>query len=322
MSDERSKWAFLGALKFWLACVVLVGHFDYLPGQHPWTRMGLFFNQGSAVYGWFLLAGYSMAARLERSPSGYFAWRFRAVWPTYLVSLSMGIVLAASLSRPVTLGSLGIIQPLVLVDLIVALTMTQGFLTTSISADGQIWALAIEWWSSMLAPMLRRCATLALVPLIFVSLSLLIVTGVPSNPGLSSGGHMFIVLFWLWLVGFLYFRHEGTSVGYVLLFVPAILVARFGWIGYAAMVALIAIAVSAKVKLPERLHAPFGWLGDLSFPLYQVHQPILFGCWILGVYSPGLIALICLIVGAIVLHTVDLPMRLPCAPGPLSLESL
>ncbi len=194
--------------------VVLVGHLNYLPGRHPWTLVGLFLNQGSAVYGFLVISGYSIAASLERSPKGFYARRIRRIWPTYLVSLSIGVAVAATVSRPVQLADQIFIRPLGWVELLASLSMTQTFFGPALSADGQIWTLAVEWWDYMAAPFLRRWPSRFIAALLVVSLAVFIVARPPANPADSVGGRMFILLAWWWLSGFSLLspsRHAGLA---------------------------------------------------------------------------------------------------------------
>ncbi len=315
MNDDRSKWAVLAATRFVLASVVLIGHLNYLPGRHPWTLIGLILNQGSAVYGFLVISGYSIAASLERSPKGFYARRVRRIWPTYLVTLSIGVAVAATVSHPVQLADQIYIRPLGWAELLASLTMTQSFFGPALSADGQIWTLAVEWWDYMAAPFLRRWPTRIVAALLFISLAVFIVARPPTNPADSVGGRMFIILAWWWLSGFLYFRHRGAALGYVFLFAPPLIAAVEGWIGLAAIVGVVAVALCETAAVPKRLAAAFNWLGDLSYPLYLVHVPILLGCFLAGVFQPAVVGLAALAAAAVILHAVDLPLRRkPSAP--------
>jgi hypothetical protein len=63
--DRRSRWALLAGTRFVLAMVVLVGHMSmFNPVGHWWTRFGVYLDQTSAVFGFLLISGYSIAASI------------------------------------------------------------------------------------------------------------------------------------------------------------------------------------------------------------------------------------------------------------------
>jgi peptidoglycan/LPS O-acetylase OafA/YrhL len=309
MSDERSKWAVLAATRFFLAAVVLTGHLSYLPGHHDWTLIGLFLNQGSAVYGFLVISGYSIAASLERSPAGFYLRRVRRIWPTYLVSLAIGVAVAANVAHPIKFADQIYILPLNWVELLASLTMTQTFLAAALSTDGQVWTLAVEWWDYMAAPFLRKSRTPLVAAVMFGSLALFILLPPPANPAVDVGGRMFVILAWWWLCGFLYFRHRGTPLGYLLLVVPPFIAHTYGWIGRAAIIGIVLVAASEHIRIPRRLTGVLDWLGDVSYPLYLVHVPVMFGLFLAGVTAPAIVGCASLLVAVAVLHLVDIPFR-------------
>lgn len=314
MRKDSSQWAVLAATRFVLASVVLTGHLNYLPGYHPWTAVGLFLNQGSAVYGFLMISGYSIAASLDRSAEGFFARRFRRIWPSYLVSLALGVAVALAVKRPVHLTANVVLQPLVWSELLASLTMTQTFLAPALSADGQIWTLAVEWWDYMLAPVIRRWSTPILSVIVAISLAYYCLVPPPENPANTTGGWMFLVLAWWWLSGFLYYRHRGTALGYALLVLPPLFAASYGWIGRAAFIGIAALASCEYIALSDRVSRLFNWLGDLSYPLYLVHVPVMFAFNLFHFYDALVVAFGAILTSAVVLHLVDYPLRRPGRP--------
>ncbi|HEY1559365.1 MAG TPA: acyltransferase [Caulobacteraceae bacterium] len=311
MNDDRSKWAVLAATRFLLACVVLIGHLNFLPGRHSWTMIGTFLNPVSAVYGFLVISGYSIAASLERSAKGFLTRRVRRIWPSYLVSLAIGAAVATTVSHPVYLTHSIVLRPLGWWELAASITMTQTFLGPALSANGQIWTLAVEWWDYLAAPILCRVSTAIIVTILGISLAFFMLAPPPPNPADSFGGGMFIILAWWWLSGFLYFRHRDTAVGYAVLFIPPFVAAVDGWIGRAAVIGIFAVAFCNGPTIPRRLSSFFDWLGDLSYPLYLVHIPILWCLFLAGVYEPALVGVASLATAIVVLHFVDIPFRRP-----------
>lgn len=92
---DEPRWAVLAALRFFLSLVVVVGHCcSLVSGPSDWTFVGLWLNQGSAVFGFFILSGYSIAASLEQSPTGFYRRRMLRIWPLYLGCIAFGLLVS------------------------------------------------------------------------------------------------------------------------------------------------------------------------------------------------------------------------------------
>jgi peptidoglycan/LPS O-acetylase OafA/YrhL len=290
--------------------VVLVGHLSYFTvRQVNWTSIALYLNQGSAVYGFLIISGYSIAASIERSATGFYQRRFWRIYPTYVASIALAIAASACVAHGLKAPFALKFEPISIGGVLVALLILQSFLAQTISTDGQLWTLAVEWWNYMLAPLFKRCASIFLSLLLLGSLIAFLYRPPPPYPDKTSGGLMFVLLTWLWLVGFLYYRHRRTVVGYTILFFPLVVAGTFGWVGRAVIIGLIAVAFCEDVPVPVPFRSAFRWLGELSYPVYAVHVPVLVFCLALGVRSPGLTLVVALIASMLVLHLIDLPLR-------------
>lgn len=312
MSSEgaASRWTVLAGTRFVLATVVLVGHLAAFDRTgHSWLQVGPWLNQGSAVYGFLIISGYSIAASLERSSEGFYARRFWRIFPTYGASLLLAVVAGLFIAAGgVIVGSHAFHRPTV-GEFVIALLMLQSFVGPTISTDGQLWTIAVEWWNYMLAPVFRRCSAALLAALIACSLFLYIRLRPPSDPSVMSHGYLFLVLSWLWIAGFLYHRWRRTPLGYAALFIPLTIAMGESWIGRAALLGVFAVALCEEVTVPRFLTAPLAWLGELSYPLYAMHVPVIVVCLILHVYSPLFLLVAVLIVSIATLHVIDLPLR-------------
>jgi peptidoglycan/LPS O-acetylase OafA/YrhL len=297
-----SQWELLALARFMLAMVVLLGHLNERPGWHAWwTAIGLWFNQGSAVYGFLLISGYSIAASLDRSAEGFVWRRVQRIYPTYLASLGL-----AALS--VVAGASPPMQAPVWQFAAMAL-MLQTFAYPTIVSDGQLWTLAVEWWNYILAPLYRRLQDVGVGLLAALSFALFLMVKVPLIVAYSTGGLMFATMSWLWMFGFLYHRRRRTFGGYSLLLLPAIVAPVFGGHGPAVCIGAMALALCEEFDVPERLGKAFRWLGDLSYPVYAVHVPVFAFCTYCGVRSPAVVAFWSIATSVLILHAVDLPMR-------------
>jgi peptidoglycan/LPS O-acetylase OafA/YrhL len=120
-----------------------------------------------------------------------------------------------------------------------------------------------------------------------------------------------LMLLWAWLSGFLFYRAPGWSAALVVL-VGYDAVARFaGRSPDAYLVAAVAVITATTLPpMPRFLARAFNYLGDLSYPLYLVHVPLV--AWTsrwTGWFDPY--AYIGVALGAAVLlyHLVDRPLR-------------
>jgi peptidoglycan/LPS O-acetylase OafA/YrhL len=311
VSQSSMRWTVLAATRFVLATVVLVGHMSLFdPIGHSWTRFGTFLNQGSAVYGFLIISGYSIAASLERSERGYFVRRFWRIFPTYVASLLMAIIAGAFIVGSIQTPNGFVFYPPTKLDVLIALLMLNSYVAPTISTDGQLWTIAVEWWNYVLAPLYKRRSSIFLLALIAGSLIADRLFPPPPYPNDSTHGHMFVILSWYWIVGFLYHRHRLTPWGFAILFLPIMIgMANNVWVGRAAIIGVMAVALCEEISIPRRLVGAMNWLGELSYPIYAVHVPVIVICIQFHVLSPAIALVATLILSIAILHVVDLPLR-------------
>lgn len=80
-SQSSQRWAVLGGLRFALAALVLVGHARYCTPTYRWVQFLAQFGSFSAVLGFFLISGYSIAHSYDRRPDGFFRRRIQRLAP-------------------------------------------------------------------------------------------------------------------------------------------------------------------------------------------------------------------------------------------------
>jgi peptidoglycan/LPS O-acetylase OafA/YrhL len=187
--------------------------------------------------------------------------------------------------------------------------MLQSIVGPTISTDGQLWTVAVEWWLYMLAPIFKRWSAALLATLIVGSLVLYLRQRPPDNPALLGNGYLLVALCWLWIVGFLYHRWKRTPLGYAALFLPVTIAMAESWIGRAALLGVFAAALCEEVRVPPFLARPLNWLGELSYPLYAMHIPVFVMCALLHISSIPVILIAVLATSVATLHIIDLPLR-------------
>lgn len=157
---------------------------------------------------------------------------------------------------------------------------------------GPIWSIAPEWWHYMIAPAFKRMPSWSIAVLIVGSWIAFMLIHPPDGHGIDwlQHGLGFVVLSWMWLSGFLYFRHRTTRYGILLLLFPSTMAAYFGhFTGLPLFLSLIVLAISDAIALPASLTRCFNWLGDCSHPLYLFHTPAFIAVILLGFRSPWVI---------------------------------
>ena len=309
-AEASMRWTVLAGTRFILACVVLVGHMSLFdPVGHQWTQIGTFLNQGSAVYGFLIISGYSIAASLERSEQGFFNRRFWRIYPTYIASLLLAVVAGLFITGSLKSPSGFAFYPVTKYDVIVALLMLQSFIAPTISTDGQLWTIAVEWWNYMLAPLFKRCPTILLAVLILLSLVAYLRL---ANTHLSERIHSrpyvhypdLVLARWISLLSV-----SPKAWGFAVLIFPILIAMVDGWVGRAAVIGVMAVALCEEVKVPPRVIGVIEWLGELSYPIYAVHVPVLVLCLHFHILSPAITLVASIVVSIAVLHIVDLPLR-------------
>lgn len=277
ISAQDSHWAVLGVLRFFLAACVALGHFSLFVRHDPTHVFGNgILNPGSAVFGFMILSGYSIAASLTRDTKGFYLRRFVRIWPLYIATLAIGIGLAFALPNGFRLPSGDTIPPTQTISIVTSLLMLQTVIGAPLPMVGQIWSLCPEWWHYMIAPLLKKISSTWLV--IWVALSFVAFMEIAPPPGHGiegmSHGLTILVLSWQWVTGFVYFRLKQTPFGFTMLVLPSAVAAALGhFIGVPHFIAIFVLVLSEQVNLSKKVVECCDFLGDFSFPLYLFHIP-------------------------------------------------
>lgn len=286
--EKSSQWYVLSGTRFVLALCVVITHSGIVaPGYFLWRHLG---DTGyPAVFGFFMISGYSIAASLGSRPEGYFWRRVRRIYPTYIAALCFSVLILLPHPLHLPLG-----QVLALSNwkaIVSSVFMMQGTLTQSWVSNGPIWSLAIEWWCYMGAILLIRWSnniTKLLIALSFVSL-MFYMRGHGYLLGDSNMplGLAIPVLAWAWLTGFSYYR-EPTKINFaIMLMLPLIMFEMGSRVPLASVVVTLSALIVLQAKSiyieSKRAKKIIQWLGDMSYPLYVLHAPLL---WWLSSETP------------------------------------
>ena len=311
-------WAVLGGLRFVLASIVFWTHFGgYVRLPAPLSHIadaGAF----AAVLGFFVVSGYSIAASLQRSPHHFYDRRLSRIYPVYFACMALACV-PFLLYGPLISAAGGVEAPKSVWPVIANFFFLGGIATPVMPTNPVVWSLAIEVVYYLFAPWLARLRSGWLLMVIALSVAAYWGHdwfGVVTFNILLFGSYGTLALAWAWLSGFLLRRHPGqTPLVAGVLFTGVLLLGRFdqyiGHFSHAVFVGSVLVVASARqFSVPRVVVKALDWLGDLSYPLYLCHVPLLlllYGggrdwAWPVGV---GAVA-----AGSVLLlHGVDLPYR-------------
>ena len=282
MPKTHDRWALLGALRFILACIVVAEHARWVLPPNLFSLV-LMLGSFAAVLGFLAISGYSIAASLDRSPYGFYRRRFRRIYPTYLLALALALAPYLFIPGALPVGTMLLPRP-TLPQILGHLVFMQGFVVPVLDSDSALWSLSVEVLCYALAPLLWRLRSRFVVLLAVPSLAFFTVARGPL--GLPHYAHMiygaaFAALFWAWLAGFLFYRHRAeprAAWAWAVLGSVALLLNRSDAPRLAPMTlvaSFAALSAAPAVPLPPRLAWVCTRLGDVSYPLYLLHTPIL-----------------------------------------------
>jgi peptidoglycan/LPS O-acetylase OafA/YrhL len=286
-SPTLDQWAILAALRFFLAATVVLGHFSLFVRLDAHHIVGDgYLNPGSAVFGFFILSGFSIAASVERGTNGFYKRRFLRIGPLYLAAIVFGLLVSALLvPRGFDWPLGGGVPTATTVSIIASILMLQMIVSDPIPIVGPIWSLSAEWWHYMVAPGLKRFSNQALLLALVLSFIAFMLIRPPTGRGIDGleHGRVLLVTSWLWVTGFLYYRLKGTAAGFVILLMPSVFALTRGhFTGAPLFISVFVLVLSAEIKLPRTLIRPFNFLGDYSYALYLFHIPAIIAALALG----------------------------------------
>ena len=307
-----TSWNLLAGTRFVLAAVVVFGHVRWLGTPTPTFVRLTDFCPYTAVVCFLIISGYSISHSIETRPDGFLTRRFARIYPLYALSI------LAALVPGVLLHLLSQRTPR---DLVLNLFMLEGYRGLSITGNGVTWTLTLEAGFYLITPMLRRLGSAPLIGL--AAASALAFVAYPrlhlDYYGRLTHGLPMLFLGWAWLAGFIYYRWRARPwAGTALLAVVIALMAvnplwteRWHEVTAAAALLTVAVASTGETRVPQSVGRVLAYLGDLSYPLYLFHAPvILVMADYLHVRNPWVPTAVSAAVGAVML-VVDRRVKVP-----------
>jgi len=264
------------------------------------------------VLGFFLVSGYSIAASVERH-SDYYKRRAIRILPVYYICLAIALV--AMYTWPQHLHHFP--KRMLLVNIL----LLQGYYKVPpFYGFGQSWSLVCEVAYYVLAPALNRLKAHWLVTIMALSVAGYSYTfnhpiRIPFLPSAEAAA----LLGWSWLMGFIYYKYRTQRWAQCLLFLGFPLVGTISYhlfgihnvIGRVTVLAAAAIAVGIahRLRVIPVVGRVSNYLGDVSYPLYLVHIPVLLALQLNHVPLSWKTASLIAIAAAVIVNAIDQPIQ-------------
>lgn len=282
MNSDRSLWSILAGTRFVLAAIVANAHCGLaLPPGAELTGVYLFGRQLgplAAILGFLIISGFSIAHSYEQ-PIGFYARRFSRIFPSLFAAVVFFAIVSAVFG-PITTTYGTVAYPPRPVDFIACLTGLNGWFVGSFL--GPTWSLSAEIFFYAITPVLARASVPVLSALIGAS-ALVYWFNADLGIGSLSGalhGLAPASLFWAWGLGFVFYRTRSIISAAALAGLGCVLLTRLNYEGgvYAPatfFVAAMAIVGGSSIDLGPKTCRALNYLGDLSYPLYLIHFPVI-----------------------------------------------
>ena len=274
---NSSNWPLLGAVRFFLAFVVLTYHLSwYIPDAGAVLKFAKF-SPLVAVLGFLVISGYSIAASFEAQTNGFYFRRALRIIPIYVLSVAYSTFIARyayehsvtdHLSKPDNLGLI-----------IGNLFFLQGIFVHSLESNPIVWTLSVEVFFYVITPFLsaRNKYFLPLALLSSVLFSAQRYLGFTYFSQMLYGFNI-VFLGWAWLLGFWYFHNKDktdsiffvSGIGIIAITINGFFATDFWTITW--LLTCAAIGFGHLIKLPFTTFLKK--LGDVSYPLYLLHIPM------------------------------------------------
>jgi peptidoglycan/LPS O-acetylase OafA/YrhL len=333
MRDESAIiWPLLAGLRFAFSLWVLCAHICNF-AEHPLPVLSL--SGAMPVLCFFAISGFSIHHSIATKPSGYMRRRFWRVYPTNFASVSIALVgylvLGPDLKSAVAHAGGDIIPPLTWIG---SYLLLQCILPIMVPLMFPAWSLSIEVAFYAMAPLLQRLSLNVLLALsglsllAFFGLHLLIGTFLATLVFQKTVFFHAFGMFWAFACGWIAYTN-AHRIWLMLIFAVSgpLAVASYppffnidGWISLVAtlvswFVVVPVLFMPPSLNLRSSIATALSYLGDLAYPLYLSHYPVMFimASTVLRdrhVRFDGAIYGLCAVAVAMTIyHIVDRPLR-------------
>jgi len=273
------NWLLLGVVRFFLAFVVLSEHLGWF-FESGLLLKATEFSALVAVLAFLLISGFSIAASYEARKEGFYLRRTLRIMPIYVASIIVSLLVFYYFSHADLLSGKEIILP-ELFDIVGNIFLMQGVFVHSIESNPIVWTLMIECFFYVITPWLNSKNRL-FVWAILISALLFASQRYSGFYYFSQMLYGLNVLYlgWAWLAGFWFYHHrnrEGASffilcLGTVVIAVNGYFTAGFWVLTWGVTCTVIGYGHLVRLPCPRAVKL----LGDISYPLYLFHIPVLY----------------------------------------------
>jgi peptidoglycan/LPS O-acetylase OafA/YrhL len=322
----ENVWSLIAGLRFLLATVVVFSHSNMMfpTGSNAGTSWISDFGPFQAVAGFFFISGLSIANSVAKDKTYYYLRRFLRIAPIYATCFALSVLpwhyFGPVIPLPSGVGAAEPRGPWGLISIVLNGLCLQGWLTGTISTFSPSWSLACEVFYYALAPLLTKLNDRRLLLLAGTSFAFYLYHMNFGGMGADAQLHgvQMAMLFFLWLGGFLYYRHwYNDRVNFWLPY--ALVVAgtvdwNQTWPHGALLMLILGLVISrAKyIKLSDKACKWLNIAGGISFPLYLIHyiMIILAAALIhhLPPYAGCLYYFVCVAGAALLYYAIDVPI--------------
>jgi len=313
------RWTVLAGLRFVLAYIVLSHHLILWSVD---SRRNFFIFPGklgglTAVLGFLLISGYSIANSINRNPQGFYQRRFIRIYPLYFCAIIYSVIPFLFYGKNIQFGTAKFVQP-DLWTIAGNLVFLQGWGFKSLSSNAVVWTLGIEVFCYLLAPLFAKADNKTILSLIGIS-SLSFALFPYFHPSYYSHlqyGLGCLLLLWAWLLGFFYFNNQEklyakillVSLGCVLLSLNSV----YSGNNYAFLVYVVSslfLIYSPQINMPSKLVKVCNYLGNISYPLYLFHVPTIVIYSVLNIKNSIVLFFFPLLVSMFFHHVIEVPLH-------------
>ena len=262
-------------MRFVLAMIVFLSHLHWGMKSFgfPFSQISLLDGR-AAVYGFFLISGVSISHSYIERPAGYFRRRFLRVYPLYFVAVAFTMALVIFLGPSVEIAD-GVVASAGWKTTVANFLLLQGFAAITITYNLPLWSLSCEVFYYLLTPLFYRASNSFLYALTALSAGLFL------TPNSYLYGFCALKFAWPWLLGFLLVRNQGDlkvallcALGCALIYIKQNEPCESLRVVTYAMVVL-AVLTASQIRLNHMAKIVFDYLGELSYPLYLFHAPLM-----------------------------------------------
>ena len=320
MPKFKPNWPLLAGLRYLLAVTVCLYHSasvirdgtaDYYSCLGPSAAVAIF----------FVISGISMRHSFEGEPAGFLRRRFWRIAPLYwvgcigsflpfliwgspyrvMVSLSEFISLDMAPFRYFAIKFVGL-YPLL-------------FHAKSEAFNGALWSVGVESAFYLAVPVMSRLPRRYLWCAVIAS-AILRAFIYPKHSAWSLYAGEFCYFGLGWMVMDYHRKTWFIAAGAVITAATAVVVIGLRGETFGPVLALLGWVIlmfSDRVQVPEKYRKGLSYLGDLSFPLYVLNMPFCFCILPLSLpilyTAPILVVAYASVIAAVLLHTIDRPLR-------------